>query len=140
MKAVLDSSVLISAFLSPIGAPAELLLRAPTGAFSLCLSSEILAETAEVLLRPKHRKGRHFEPQQVARFCDDLLAVAVPVLDLPNVRAVPDDPKDDMIVATAVAAGADCLVTGDRRHLLPLGSYLGIRIVAPREFLELLRG
>lgn len=42
-----------------------------------------------------------------------------------------------MIVATAVAAGADCLVTGDR-HLLALGRYGGIRIVTPRQLLDLL--
>jgi uncharacterized protein len=51
---------------------------------------------------------------------------------------VPLDPKDNMIVATAVKAGADYLVTGDRRHLLALGEYEGIKIVSPRRFLELL--
>ena len=60
------------------------------------------------------------------------------VTDLPTLRAVPDDPKDDMVVATAVAAKADYLVTGDRRHLLPIGSYEGIQIVTPRQFLDLL--
>jgi hypothetical protein len=33
-----------------------------------------------------------------------------------------------------------CLVTGDRRHLLPLGGCRGIRIVTPRQFLELVQG
>lgn len=51
---------------------------------------------------------------------------------------MPDDPKDDVIVATAVAAGAGFLVTGDRKHLLSLGSYRDIRILWPRGFLELL--
>lgn len=106
----------------------------------MCVSSEILAETAEVLLRPKHQKGRQYPPTEVARFCNALLAVAELVTDLPTLYAVPADPKDDMVVATAVAARADYLVTGDRRHLLPLGSYDGIRIVTPREFLELLHG
>lgn len=58
--------------------------------------------------------------------------------DLPTLRVVPDDPEDDVVVATAVAARADYLVTGDRRHLLPLGSYQGIRVVTPRQFLDLL--
>jgi len=31
---------------------------------------------------------------------------------------------------------ADIIVTGDRKHLLPLGSYAGIPIVSPREFLD----
>jgi predicted nucleic acid-binding protein len=58
------------------------------------------------------------------------------VHDLPKIRVVPHDPKDDMVVATAVAAGADYLVTGDRRHLLSLREYEGIRIVTPRQFLD----
>ena len=58
--------------------------------------------------------------------------------DLPRLQAVPADPKDDMVVATAVAAKAEYLVTGDRKHLLSLGTYEGIQIVTPREFLELL--
>ncbi len=49
---------------------------------------------------------------------------------------MPLDPKDDMIVATAVAARADYLVTGDRRHLIVLGHYEGIRILSPRAFLS----
>ncbi|MEZ5863927.1 MAG: hypothetical protein R3D25_07570 [Geminicoccaceae bacterium] len=51
---------------------------------------------------------------------------------------MPLDPKDDMIIATAVAASANYLVTGDRRHLLPIGTYAGIHIVTPRDFLDLL--
>jgi predicted nucleic acid-binding protein len=57
--------------------------------------------------------------------------------DLPDLRAVALDPKDDVIVATAVKAKAGFLVTGDR-HLLSLGSHGGIRIVSPRQFLDLL--
>lgn len=45
-----------------------------------------------------------------------------------------------MVVATAVAAGAGLLVTGDRKHLLSLGSHRNIRIITPRAFLELLGG
>ena len=57
--------------------------------------------------------------------------------ELPDLTgAVPLDPKDDVILATAVAAKADHLVTGDRKHLLPLGVYQGIGIVEPRAFLD----
>jgi predicted nucleic acid-binding protein len=51
---------------------------------------------------------------------------------------VPNDPKDDPIVATAVAGGADYLVTGDRRHLLVLREYEGIQMISPRDFLKIL--
>src|SRR3954470_3610177 len=137
-RAVLDSSVLVSAFLKPGSLPATLLLRAREGAFSLVLSSYIIQETAAVLIRPKHQASRSFTPDEVARYCRDLLAVGELVGDLPNIEAVPDDPKDNPVVATAVAGRADYLVTGDRAHLLPLGEYRGVRMVSPRAFLELL--
>ena len=45
------------------------------------------------------------------------------------------DVDDDLVVATAVGAGAAAIVTGDQ-DLLVIGSYRGIAIVSPREFLE----
>ena len=44
---------------------------------------------------------------------------------------------DNKVVECAVAAGATHLVTGDRRHLLPLKSYQGIQILSPAEFVAL---
>lgn len=48
------------------------------------------------------------------------------------------DADDDAILATAIAARADSLVTGDK-DLLVIGSFQGIRIVTPRECLTQLR-
>ena len=59
------------------------------------------------------------------------------VNDLPVIGVVPLDPKDDVIVATAVKAKVDFLVTGDRRPLC-LSAREGIQIVVPRQFLDLL--
>ena len=43
------------------------------------------------------------------------------------------DPTDDMVLATALAAQADLVVSGDQRHLLALGSFKGIPIVTAAE-------
>ena len=140
-KAVLDSSVLISAFLTRGGVPDQVLDAAERGDFTLCLSGEILAETASVLLRaPKLHAHYGFDPAAAEAFCDGLAAMAEIATDLPKLQAVPADPKDDMVVATAVAAKAGYLVTGDRKHLLSLGTYERIRIVTPRKFLDLIGG
>jgi len=48
----------------------------------------------------------------------------------------PADPADAKILACAVAGKADVIVTGDKRHLLPLKKYRGIPIVSPAEFLD----
>jgi putative PIN family toxin of toxin-antitoxin system len=140
-RAVLDSSVLISTFLTPRGVTADVLRAADGGAYIPCLSAAILEETASALLRnAKLAAPYRYTPAEVQEFCDDLAASVEMVANLPDLRAVPGDPKDDMVVATAVAAHAEFLVTGDRRHLRSLGSYQGIRIVTPREFLDLLAG
>lgn len=51
-------------------------------------------------------------------------------------RVVVNDADDDHVVAAAVAARAVLIVTGDRKHLLPIGSHQGIAIVTAREVLD----
>ncbi len=51
-------------------------------------------------------------------------------------RVVAGDADDDHVIAAAVAARAELIVTGDRKHLLPIGSHRGIAIVTAREVVE----
>jgi hypothetical protein len=51
--------------------------------------------------------------------------------------AVPDDPKDNHVLAAAVETSCEYIISGDR-HLLDLHEFQGIQIVTPREFLALL--
>jgi putative PIN family toxin of toxin-antitoxin system len=139
-RAVLDSSVLVSAFITPRGSVVRLLHAPARDRYELCLSQFILTETAETLLsKPRLRQYAAYADRDVHDFIRWLLTQAEIVRDIPELRVVADDPKDDPIIATAVAAGAGYLVTGDRAHLLPIGRYEGIRIVSPRAFLEILR-
>ncbi len=137
-RAVLDTSVLVSALLTPEGVPGQLLDQAEEGTFVLCISPAILDEARRVLLRePKLQARYRYSAASVETFCEGLLAFADLVAELPELPgAVPLDPKDDMIIATAVAGRADYLVTGDRRHLIVLEHYEGIRILSPRAFLS----
>jgi predicted nucleic acid-binding protein len=67
------------------------------------------------------------------------LAAAVP--DPPEtVEAVSGDPSDDLVLASALAAHAEVLATGDRRHLLPLETHRGLRILTPQALLAELGG
>ncbi len=137
MKAVLDSSVLVSAFLKPSGTPATLLSHAQQGAFTLCLSDDILQETARALNRPRIQQGYGYATEEIERFLTFLIQTAEIVRDLPNVPAVSRDRNDDVIIAAALTAQAACLVTGDE-DLLSLGKHEGVLIVTPRDFLHLL--
>lgn len=64
---------------------------------------------------------------------DDLRALAVVVTPLAVPRVVPTDPDDDHVLAAAFTGMADLIASGDRRDLLPLGSYQGIPIVTARQ-------
>lgn len=105
--------------------------------FTFCLSREIVTETTTRLIRklPQLAPKYTYSEADVARFARDLAQAASFVTDLPMLDVVPGDPDDNVIIATAVAAGADLLVTGDR-HLLDLGAHETIRIVDPRRFLD----
>src|SRR5436190_1101839 len=85
-------------------------------------------DLAAVLVRPKNLGRYRYSIDEVGQFCRALLAVAEIVGELPKIDAVPNDPKDNPIVATAVVGKADYLVTGDRAHLLPIKEHAGVRI------------
>jgi putative PIN family toxin of toxin-antitoxin system len=140
-KVVLDSSVLVSAFLNPNpgGASYELLRFAEQGAFALYLSKEIMAETARVLVTSRRNRLRYnYTEGDVALYCRTILELAMVVTNVPEVRGVVRDPNDDMIIACTMAAQAEYLVTRDK-DLLSLDAYEGISIVTPEAFLQVLR-
>lgn len=66
----------------------------------------------------------------------DLRRIAVVVSPQAVPRVAPTDPDDDHVLAAALAGGADIIASGDKRDLLPLGSYPGIPIVTAREAVE----
>ena len=98
-----------------------------------------MAEVGRSLLHKRSiRRRLHYDDETVLTYLRWLLEQAEMIEELPDLRVVADDPEDDMIVATAVAARADYLVTGDRRHLLPLARYEATRIVTVRDFFDML--
>jgi uncharacterized protein len=83
-----------------------------------------------------------FEPQRwrgVEELLVDLATDLIPAPGTPP-EAITGDPDDDLILACAIQAGVDALVSGDRRHLLPVGEHRGVRIVTPQALLAELRG
>ena len=139
-SAVLDSTVLISAFLAQRGVSNELLRHAREGAFSLFLSEEILNEAQGVLLdeERRHRQRYHYPNEAAIIFIDGLRDVAHLVTDLPQVTVVIRDPNDDMVIATAVRAQAAYIVTRDK-DLLSLQHHAGITMMTPETFIAIVR-
>lgn len=137
-KAVLDTSILVSAFLVAQGASRELLSRAEAGDFVACVAEEILAEAEKVLAYPRIRRKYPFTDESAADYLMLLRVVAQVVAPLPKLKPVVRDPNDDMVVACAVKAKAQHIVTRDK-DLLDLQQYRTIKIFSPESYLSLLR-
>ncbi len=83
-----------------------------------------------------------FEPERwkgVEELLVDLAAELVPAPEA-SPEAVTGDPDDDLILACAVQAGVDALISGDRRHLLPVREHRDVRVITPQALLAELRG
>jgi putative PIN family toxin of toxin-antitoxin system len=139
-RAVLDSTVLVSAFLWQGGVADLVLTSAYEGAFDFFLAEEILAETQRVLLETARIRRRYAYPDNsVRRFIRGLRSIARLTGPLPPMTGmVARDPNDDMIVACALAAHADYIVTRDD-DLLSLRAYETITMITPEAFMGILR-
>lgn len=139
LKVVLDSVVWVSAFLRKTGLTAEL-IRQGSLTTQFYTAEEIITEIRRVLLEKPHIRKRYaYLDREVEEFIDEVVReLAINVSPLPDIYAVERDPKDDMVVACAVAAQADYIVSRDR-DLLDLGTYQGIQIVTPEAFIQYLR-
>lgn len=131
MRVVLDSNVFISALAFPGSKPDQVLRHARRGELELFTSPFILREVGRVL-REKFRLSK----RDVNAAVEAIRAVAREVEPTERLQVVDADDDDNRILECAVAAEAHFLVTGDKDHLLPLGSYRGVRIVSPAEFLD----
>ena len=137
--AVLDSTILVSAFLTPGGAADALIDQAKAGRITGAVAEEILAETARVLLTAERIRQRYpYTDADVQDYLQSIRQAALIVSDLPPVSGIVRDPNDDIILACAVAAEASHVVTRDD-DLLSLGSYERVAIVTPEAFLVMLR-
>jgi predicted nucleic acid-binding protein len=75
-------------------------------------------------------------PAVAGRLVNELRDVAILIGELPRVNACAD-PNDNYLLAMASAGAADFLITGDKRDLLGMKRYQGVRIVSVRDFLAL---
>ena len=129
MRVVLDTNTLVSGTISANGPPRRLLNAAIEQAFEFCTSPTLLAELLDVLSRQKFSQRLSqagLSPELVVADLRNIATLVIPI-NVPHV--IQDDPDDDHVIACAIAASADLIVSGDK-HLHNLGGYYeGIRIV-----------
>ena len=132
MRVVLDTNVIVSGLNFP-GNERIVLDLARRGRFELYLSPFILQETAGVLVT---KFG--WEENMAARALDILRRAATVIDPSPRPNIIESNEADTRILECAVEASAGYLVTGDRRHLLPLKQHMGVTIVNAPTFLTTL--
>ena len=128
MKAVFDTNVLIAAFLTE-GLCSGLLLRARKHTLNLVLCDAILKEFQGIL-----RKKFKLSSSDISEITAIVTEAASEILhQTASIGRICRDQNDDMIIACAVDAAADYIVTGDE-DLLILKRYKDIVIINPRNF------
>jgi len=105
---------------------------------TLYTAEEILGEAREVVLRPRIRNKYHLTETAVDRALAEARTTATLVINLSHLDIVKDDPDDNVILACALKARANYLVSYDP-HLTKLREYEGIKILTPKEFMPLLQ-
>ena len=99
------------------------------------ISDLILKELIVVLRRPKFK----ISEDEVQRIILAIIRTADVVNVITQIEAVKEDPKDDMIIETAIDGGADIIVTGDS-HLIALETFKGIKVTTVDKMLAYLQG
>lgn len=132
MIVVIDASTLVSAALKSDSIPEQALLRAVSEPYRLILSQEVEDEYREVLARPKFDRFVGISRRQ--RILDLVLVASERVEPVELVQECPD-PKDDKYLSLAAAGGADVIVSGDEKHLLPMHPWRGIPVLRAVEFM-----
>ena len=133
MLLVIDTNVLLSGLLWR-GPPHALLGKARDGAVDLVLSATLIEELLDVIARPKFADILARTSRTPKRILDEL-RVFVDVMAAPPLpRPICRDPDDDAVLACALAARDDLIVSGDD-DLRSLGMFEGIPIVSAAEAL-----
>ena len=113
------------------GPPGAILRSILAGSITLCFDERILTEYREVLTRGRFAfAGERVDAvlEFIEANGESVLAETLGAVELP-------DATDAMFVEVASAAGADCVVTGNRKHF-PDERLEGLRVLLPRAFVE----
>ena len=135
LRLVLDTNIVVAGYLWN-GPLRRLIELAIDGQVELYSSPVLLDELAHTLGYSKFTSRLESFGTSVATLVAQYTALVTLVAPASVPRVVANDADDDHVIAAAVAARAELIVTGDRKHLLPIGTHQGIAIVTAREVVD----
>jgi putative PIN family toxin of toxin-antitoxin system len=131
-RIVLDTNILAPGFTSSEGASSRLIELWRSGAYELVVSEHILAELGRAFADPYYR--RRMTTEQAARVLALLRKEGIVTELIVPVVGVATQPKDDLVLSTALSGGAHLLCTRDKQ-LLRIGSFQTKAILSPGQLL-----
>lgn len=135
VKVVLDTNVLISAFLWQKNAK-EIFNLAKENKIQICVTKEVLDEFYRVLHYPKFSSRLKLIGKIPEEIINEFLEI---VKFFPSKKfktvIIKKDPSDDKFLLAALSSGALFVISGDK-HLLSLKEFKGIFLTSPGEFLK----
>jgi len=134
VRLVLDTNVVTSGFLWG-GVPRQLLEAAREKRLQLYTSTTLLLEFTDILGRAKFARKLAVAQLSVDQLVERYTLLASVVHSAAIIPVILNDPDDDHVLACAIGAQADLIVSGDG-HLLNLKEYQGIRIVTAVEAVQ----
>ncbi|MEK7196028.1 MAG: putative toxin-antitoxin system toxin component, PIN family [Nitrospirota bacterium] len=138
IKAVIDTSVMLSVAFPKAGLAKELRDMIADGAFTLVTSKEIMAELYRIIHYPRILKQFKPSKEDIDEFIGMVMEKSLITREHYKLDKIADDPTDDMFLACAMEAKADYIVSRDP-HLRNLKHFHGIRIIDVKAFVERLR-
>ena len=133
-RVVFDTNVLVAAYNWPDGMADRAYWLVRRGVAELHTSAFILGEVERIL-----REKFGWEDDRVERALAQMRRISKGVHEpAERVDVIEDDPTDNRILECTLAADAEFLVTGDKKHLLPLGSFRGTPIIGLRDFVVMM--
>lgn len=131
LKVVIDTNVLISAFVFG-GKPLEIIKLLLKDKIELYISPFIINELIRIL-----REKFNWEEDKIDKVLDILKLKAIEIYPNTKVSLIKEKADDNHILECALEGRVDYIISGDKRHILPLKEFKGIKIISVNEFLEI---
>ena len=127
MVVTFDTNVLLSATLWDGSVAQKLLFDLIRQGIKIYSTTEIISEYQEIL-----KRDFDFSDAEVSEIMEKVLTFVTLVNPRMKIKAVKDDPDDDIIIECALESESKYIITYDK-HLLNLKEFRGIRIIRPEE-------
>ena len=138
-RIVLDTSVVVAALRTRLGAGNAVLRLVAERRLVLLATPPLFLEYEDVLQRPEQRLAHGLAPDEIDDFLAELAAVIEPVEVHFQWRPQARDPSDDMVLEAAINGQADALVTYNVRDFAGVGERFAIPVLSPAQLLKKVR-